>query len=107
VSAKVPGTVPLAERHAPPLGGFNLTFLSIEVRRLVRNRRTVVTTLVVPVVLFLLFKANRRSGALEGIGFTAATTMTESPCTGQCSQRPRAAQWCRSNAPRGGAASSA
>ncbi len=32
-------------------------------------------TLVVPVVLFLLFKANRRSGALDGIGFTAATTM--------------------------------
>jgi ABC-2 type transport system permease protein len=75
VSAKVPGTVPLAERQAPPLGGFNLTFLSIEVRRLVRNRRTVMVTLVVPVVLFLLFKANRRSGALEGIGFTAGATM--------------------------------
>jgi len=75
VSAKVPVTVPLVERQPPPLGGFNLTFLSIEVRRLLRNRRTVVVTLVVPVVLFLLFKANRRSGALEGIGFTAAATM--------------------------------
>jgi ABC-2 type transport system permease protein len=75
VSAKVPVTMPLAERHAPPLGGFNLTFLSIEVRRLVRNRRTVVVTLVVPVVLFLLFKANRRAVAVGGIGFTAATTM--------------------------------
>ena len=75
MSAKVPGTVPLAERQAPPMGGFNLTFLSIEVRRLVRNRRTVMVTLVVPVVLFLLFKANRRSGALEGIGFTAGATM--------------------------------
>jgi ABC-2 type transport system permease protein len=68
-------TVSLAQRQAPPLGGFNLTFLAIEVRRLLRNRRTVMVTLVVPVVLFLLFKANRRSGALEGIGFTAATTM--------------------------------
>jgi ABC-2 type transport system permease protein len=75
VNAKVPVTVPLAERQAPPLGGFNLTFLSIEVRRLVRNRRTVVVTLVVPVVLFLLFKANRRAVAVGGIGFTAATTM--------------------------------
>jgi ABC-2 type transport system permease protein len=75
VNAKVPGSVPLAERQAPPLGGFNLTFLSIEVRRLVRNRRTVVVTLVVPVVLFLLFKANRRAVAVGGIGFTAATTM--------------------------------
>jgi len=75
VNAKVPWTVPLAERQTPPLGGFNLTFLSIEVRRLVRNRRTVVVTLVVPVVLFLLFKANRRAVAVGGIGFTAATTM--------------------------------
>jgi ABC-2 type transport system permease protein len=66
---------PLAERHAPPLGGFNITFLSIEARRLLRNRRTVVGTLVVPVVLFLLFKANRRAVAVGGIGFTAATTM--------------------------------
>ena len=70
-----PLTVRVNERRTPPLGGFNLTFLSIEIRRLLRNRRTVVVTIVVPVVLFLLFRANRRSGALEGIGFTAATTM--------------------------------
>ena len=75
MNAKTPVTVPLAERRSPPLGGFNLTFLAIEIRRLLRNRRTVVVTIVVPVVLFLLFRANRRSGALEGIGFTAATTM--------------------------------
>jgi len=75
VSAKVPPTVTLAERRVPSLGGFNLTFLSIEVRRLMRNRRTVLVTLVMPVVLFLLFRANRRSGALAGIGFTAAATM--------------------------------
>jgi len=74
VSAKLPAAPPL-ERQAPPLGGFNLTFLSIEIRRLLRNRRTVMVTLVVPVVLFLLFKANRRAGALEGVGFTAAATM--------------------------------
>jgi ABC-2 type transport system permease protein len=54
-------TVPiLRERREPPLGGFNLTFLAIEIRRLIRNRRTVLVTVVVPVVLFLLFKANRR-----------------------------------------------
>ena len=75
MSAKVPPTVTLAERRVPSLGGFNLTFLSIEVRRLMRNRRTVLVTLVMPVVLFLLFRANRRSGALAGIGFTAAATM--------------------------------
>jgi ABC-2 type transport system permease protein len=75
MSAKLPAPPPLSERQAPPLGGFNLTFLSIEIRRLLRNRRTVMVTLVVPVVLFLLFKANRRAGALEGVGFTAAATM--------------------------------
>lgn len=62
-------------REVPPLGGFNLTFLSIEIRRLLRNRRTVVVTLVVPVVLFLLFKANKRSVAVSGVELTAASTM--------------------------------
>jgi ABC-2 type transport system permease protein len=77
VNAKARGAVAVApaERQVPPLGGFNLTFLAIEVRRLVRNRRTVMVTLVVPVVLFLLFKANKRAVAVGGIGFTAATTM--------------------------------
>lgn len=62
-------------RGVPPLGGWNLTFLSIEIRRLLRNRRTVVVTLVVPVVLFLLFKSNKRAVALGGLELTAATTM--------------------------------
>ncbi len=45
-------------RREPPLGGFNLTLLVIETRRLLRNRRTVFLMLVVPVVLFLLFRSN-------------------------------------------------
>ena len=47
MSAKVPAVPPLSERQAPALGGFNLTFLSIEIRRLLRNRRTVMVTVVV------------------------------------------------------------
>jgi ABC-2 type transport system permease protein len=66
---------PLESRGVPPLGGFNATFLAIEIRRLLRNRRTVIVTLVVPVVLFLLFKSNKRAVALGGIEVTAATTM--------------------------------
>ena len=62
-------------RAVPPLGGFNLTFLTIEIRRLLRNRRTVVVTLVVPVVLFLLLKSNKRVVALGGLELTGATTM--------------------------------
>jgi ABC-2 type transport system permease protein len=54
-------------RRVPPLGGFNLTFLALEVRRLFRNRRTVILTLIIPVVLFVLFNSGRR-GALRAAG---------------------------------------
>ena len=76
MNSKVPiGPRPLDARRTPPLGGFNLTFLSIEIRRLLRNRRTVVLTVLVPVVLFLLLKSDKRAIALGGIELTAATTM--------------------------------
>jgi ABC-2 type transport system permease protein len=42
-------------RRTPRLGGFNATLLRLELRRLIRNRRTVIFTLVMPVVFFLLF----------------------------------------------------
>jgi ABC-2 type transport system permease protein len=75
VNDRPAGPVPgYHERDAPPLGGFNLTFLAIEVRRLLRNRRTVVLTLVVPVLLFVLL-TGRRSAALNGLGITAGSTM--------------------------------
>jgi ABC-2 type transport system permease protein len=52
-----------------------MTFLAIEIRRLVRNRRTVVVTLVMPVVLFLLFRARKGAILPGGIEFTAANTL--------------------------------
>lgn len=42
-------------RRVPPLGGFSVTMLRLELRRMLRNRRTVIFTLVLPVVFFLLF----------------------------------------------------
>lgn len=42
------------QRKVPPLGGFNLQFLKIEFRRRLRNRRTLVFTVVMPVALYLL-----------------------------------------------------
>lgn len=62
-------------RPAPALGGFNLTLLVIEVRRLLRNRRTVLVTLVFPIILFLLFRSNKRLVAAHGAELTVATTM--------------------------------
>jgi ABC-2 type transport system permease protein len=49
----------LSGRRVPPLGGFNLTALKLEVRRLTRNRRTVVISIVSPVAFFLLFGLNK------------------------------------------------
>lgn len=48
-------TLTRPERTVPPLGGFNRTLLVLELRRLLRNRRTVVFSIVLPVVFFLLF----------------------------------------------------
>jgi ABC-2 type transport system permease protein len=64
----------LGARRVPPLGGFNLTFLYLEVRRLLRNRRTVIFTLVLPVAFFFLFKSGRRLQQAGGAEL-AATTM--------------------------------
>lgn len=64
----------LLARRVPPLGGFNLTFVYLETRRLLRNRRTVIITLVVPVALFLLFRNGRRLGS-GGSPEAAAATM--------------------------------
>lgn len=43
------------DRTVPALGGFNSTLLRIELRRMLRNRRTVLFSVVLPVVFFLLF----------------------------------------------------
>lgn len=75
MNAKASTARSLEARQAPSLGGFNLTLLAIEVRRLLRNRRTVVLQLVVPIVLFLLFRSNKRLVAVQGTELTAATTM--------------------------------
>ncbi|HEY2506599.1 MAG TPA: ABC transporter permease [Streptosporangiaceae bacterium] len=49
----------ISARRPPTLGGFNLTALGIEVRRLTRNRRTMIISIVVPVVFFLVFGFNQ------------------------------------------------
>jgi ABC-2 type transport system permease protein len=45
----------LRSSRAPALGGFNSTVLRIEIRRLLRNRRTMIFTFIMPVFLFMLF----------------------------------------------------
>ncbi|MBN9180614.1 MAG: ABC transporter permease [Microbacterium sp.] len=45
------------DRRVPPLGGFNLTYLGIELKRKLRNRRTLVFTIAFPVVMFVIIGA--------------------------------------------------
>ena len=52
-----------AARRVPPMGGFNLTVLGIELRRMLRNRRTIVFTLILPAALFRLC-----GGRVENLG---------------------------------------
>ncbi|QJR37782.1 ABC transporter permease [Gemmatimonas groenlandica] len=49
-------TAPVSsDRRPPAFGGFNLTALSLELRRVMRNRRTVMFLLVFPTMFFFLF----------------------------------------------------
>jgi ABC-2 type transport system permease protein len=54
------------ERQVPPLGGFNLTALKLEVRRVLRNRRTVMFILVFPSVFFFMFGLSAKAQAQGG-----------------------------------------
>jgi ABC-2 type transport system permease protein len=45
----------LEARTLPRFGGFSLGMIRLELRRMLRNRRTVIFTLVMPAVFFLLF----------------------------------------------------
>lgn len=52
------GATGLPTRSRARAGGFNLTALGLEIRRLLRNRRTMVVTMIMPVAFFLLFGLN-------------------------------------------------
>jgi ABC-2 type transport system permease protein len=48
-------TVDPTTRKVPPYGGLNATILRIEIKRMLRNRRTIIFTLVLPAGLFFAF----------------------------------------------------
>ncbi|MEU1684823.1 ABC transporter permease [Micromonospora sp. NPDC005707] len=52
-------------RRPPALGGFSAPVLGIEIRRVLRNRRTLVFILVMPAVFFLLFGLPQRGQNLD------------------------------------------
>jgi ABC-2 type transport system permease protein len=59
-------------RRVPPLVGFNLTVLGIELRRMLRNRRTIIFTLLFPGALLLAFGGQAGWNDRAGSGNVAA-----------------------------------
>jgi ABC-2 type transport system permease protein len=47
------------------MGGFNLTLLSLELRRMLRNRRTVIFSLVMPVLFYFMFGTGQKYSNLS------------------------------------------
>ena len=69
------GTIDPTGRRVPPLGGFNLTVLGIELRRMLRNRRTIIFTLVFPAALFFAIGSGTGWQRQAGNGNVAAYVM--------------------------------
>src|SRR5690242_21791979 len=65
-------TIDPSARRVPPFGGFNLTVLGIELRRMLRNRRTIIFTLILPAALLLTFGGQTGWDDKAGSGNVAA-----------------------------------
>ncbi len=71
----VTATIDATTRKVPPFGGFNTTILGIEIKRMLRNRRTIVFTLIFPAGLFFAFGGNTDWNDPVGHGNVAAYVM--------------------------------
>jgi ABC-2 type transport system permease protein len=65
-----------ADRKVPPLGGFNLQYVRLEMRRLLRNKRTLIFTVALPPFFYLIFGAGQNyANDSAGHGNVAAFVM--------------------------------
>lgn len=62
-------------RSVPPFGGLNPTLLRVELLRVVRNRRTMILALLLPVVLFWMVGSDRYNHIPYGHGTVAGMVM--------------------------------
>jgi ABC-2 type transport system permease protein len=72
MTTAMPAAPATVKRTVPPLGGFNLTFLGLEIRRLTRNKRTLIFTIVMPIVFYAIF-----GKSTESIGGGSSVTVQE------------------------------
>lgn len=75
-SSATPTDAVPTDRRVPRWGGFNSTLLRIELMRLLRNRRTMIFTIVLPAVFYLLFGVGQSyANENAGHGTVAAYVM--------------------------------
>ena len=67
MSTAVQGIDPTT-RKVPPMGGFNLVLVGIELRRMLRNRRTIIFALIFPAALFFVFGSGDQGAETLGDG---------------------------------------
>ncbi|MDP5228265.1 MULTISPECIES: ABC transporter permease [Arthrobacter] len=89
----------------PARGGVNGTFLWIEIKRLVRNRRSLIFTLVVPAIFFAIFGLANKNQMMPGgqhsygeyilISLTVYAAMTSATASGAQVAVERAQGWSR------------
>ena len=65
----------LSSRTTPPLGGLSLTLLLLEIRRRLRNRRSVFFSVLLPMAFFLMFTTTDYSSTPYGNGNVVANMM--------------------------------
>ena len=70
-----PSVIDPTVRRVPPFGGFNRVLLGIELRRVLRNRRTLVFALVLPAALFFVFGSGGGGAERVGEGNVSAYVM--------------------------------
>jgi ABC-2 type transport system permease protein len=68
-------TIDPGTRRVPPMGGFNLTLLRIELTRMLRNRRTIFFSMVFPAAIFLAIGSSSAWNDDAGRGNVAAYVM--------------------------------
>ncbi|QUQ64809.1 ABC transporter permease [Kutzneria sp. CA-103260] len=83
------------DRRVPPLGGFNATVISLEIRRMLRNRRTLMLSMVIPTVFFLAFGSITGDGASTLVSMAVYGAVLATTSGGATVSIERAAGWSR------------
>jgi ABC-2 type transport system permease protein len=68
-------TIDPTTRRVPPMGGFNLTVVRLELTRMLRNRRTIVFALLFPILMLFIFGSGKGGSERVGEGNVSAYVM--------------------------------